>query len=84
MDTSACVAVDGPTGIAHIRVDTATAQNDIVMRAGNANHRLEPDGVEHALRAVRDRVSVVLVQLETPVEVVQRVAALVPRARACG
>ena len=77
VDTSAVVAVAGPTGIAHIRVDTATAQNDIVL-LGNANDRLGADDVEHALRAVRDRVSVVLMQLETPVEVLQRVAALGP------
>ena len=77
VDTSAVVAVDGPTGIAHIRVDTATAQNDIVL-LGNANDRLTADDVEQALRAVRDRVSVVLMQLETPVEVLQRVAALGP------
>ena len=77
VDTSAVVAVDGPTGIAHIRVNTATAQNDIVL-LGNANDRLDADDVEQALRAVRDRVSVVLMQLETPVEVLQRVAALGP------
>lgn len=77
VDTSAVVAVDGPTGIAHIRVDTATAQNDIVL-LGNANDRLTADDVEQALRTVRDRVSVVLMQLETPVEVLRRVAALGP------
>ena len=77
MDTSAVLTVDGPTGIAHIRVDTATAQNDIVL-LGNANDLLTADAVERALRAVRDRVSVVLMQLETPVEVLQRVAALGP------
>ncbi len=42
MDTSAVLTVDGPTGIAHIRVDTATAQNDIVL-LGNANDRLTAD-----------------------------------------
>ena len=77
VDTSAVLAVDGPTGIAHIRVDTATAQNDIVL-LGNANDRLTADDVERALLAVRNRVSVVLMQLETPVEVLQRVAALGP------
>jgi ribokinase len=77
VDTSAVVAVDGPTGIAHIRVDTATGQNDIVL-LGNANDRLPTDDVESALHSVRDRVSVVLMQLETPIAVLQRVAALTP------
>ena len=77
VDIAPVLTVDGPTGIAHIRVDTATAQNDIVL-LGNANGRLTPDGVEHALRGVRDRVSVVLMQLETPVAVLLRVAALGP------
>ena len=75
VDTAAVLTVDGPTGIAHIRVDTATAENDIVLVA-NANERLTADHVDDALRAVRDRVSVVLMQLETPLAVLQRVAAL--------
>jgi ribokinase len=65
--------MDGPTGIAHIRVDAHSAQNDIVI-IPNANHRLSPDDVEASLRALRDDVSVVLVQLEIPLTVVQRVA----------
>jgi ribokinase len=77
VDITDVLTVEGPTGIAHIRVDTATAENDIVL-LGNANERLSPDHVEHALRAVRDRVSVVLMQLETPLAVLQRVAALAP------
>ena len=77
VDISGVLTVDGPTGVAHIRVDTASAQNDIVL-LGNANDRLTGDAVEQALRAVRDRVSVVLMQLETSVEVLQRVAALGP------
>jgi ribokinase len=77
VDISGLLTVGGPTGIAHIRVDTATAQNDIVL-LGNANDRLTPDAVEQALRTVRDRVSVVLMQLETPMEVLLRVAALAP------
>lgn len=75
VDTAAVLRVDGPTGLAHIRVDTATAQNDIVLLAG-ANARLTPDAAERALRAAGDRVALVLMQLETPVEVLQRVAAL--------
>jgi len=77
VDTAAVLVVGGPTGIAHIRVNTATAENDIVL-LGNANDRLPPDHVDRALRTVRDRVSVVLMQLETPVAVLQRVAALAP------
>ena len=73
---SAHVAVvDGPTGIAHIRVDTASGQNDIVV-VPHANHRLSPDGAEAALRALAGTISVVLVQLEIPVEVVVRVSAV--------
>ena len=50
-----------------------SAQNDIMI-IPNANHRLSPDDVEASLRALRDHVSVVLVQLEIPLTVVQRVA----------
>ena len=77
VDTTAVLAVDGPTGVAHLPADTATAENDIVL-LGNANDRLGADEVERALRAVRARVSVVLMQLESPVAVLQRVAALSP------
>jgi ribokinase len=77
VDIADVLTVEGPTGIAHIRVDTATAENDIVL-LGNANELLLPDHVEYALRAVRDRVSVVLMQLETPLAVLQRVANLAP------
>ncbi|HEV2929755.1 MAG TPA: ribokinase, partial [Propionibacteriaceae bacterium] len=77
VDTAHVMASDGDTGVAHIRVDTATAQNDIAIVAG-ANDRLSPAGVEQALRSLRDQVSVVLMQLEIPVAVVQRVASLCP------
>jgi ribokinase len=73
VDVAAVRVMDGSTGIAHIRVDALTAQNDIVI-IPNANHRLAPDDVEASLWALRDRVSVVLVQLEIPLTVVQRVA----------
>jgi ribokinase len=73
VDIGAVRVMDGSTGIAHIRVDALTAQNDIVI-IPNANHRLAPDDVEASLWALRDRVSVVLVQLEIPLTVVQRVA----------
>ena len=73
VDVTAVRIVHGSTGIAHIRVDAASAQNDIMI-IPNANHRLSPDDVEHSLRSLRDHVSVVLVQLEIPLTVVQRVA----------
>ena len=73
VDVTAVRIVHGSTGIAHIRVDAASAQNDIMI-IPNANHRLSPDDVEASLRSLRDHVSVVLVQLEIPLTVVQRVA----------
>jgi ribokinase len=73
VDVTAVRIIDGSTGIAHIRVDAVSAQNDIMI-IPNANHRLSPDDVESSLRALRDDVSVVLVQLEIPLSVVQRVA----------
>jgi ribokinase len=73
VDVSAVQTTEGATGIAHIRVDTVTGQNNIMI-IPNANARLTPDGVEASLRALRDRVAVVLVQLEIPLAVVERVA----------
>jgi ribokinase len=73
VDVSAVRITEGATGIAHIRVDTVTGQNNIMI-IPNANARLTPDDVEASLRALRDRVSVVLVQLEIPLSVVERVA----------
>jgi ribokinase len=75
VDVSAVRITDGSTGIAHIRVDAISGQNDIVI-IPNANSRLTPDDVEASLSELRDRVSVVLVQLEIPLLVVQRVAEL--------
>ena len=73
VDISAVQITDGSTGIAHIRVDAVSGQNDIMI-IPNANHRLTPDDVQASLAELRDRVSVVLVQLEIPLPVVQRVA----------
>jgi ribokinase len=73
VDVSAVQITDGSTGIAHIRVDAVSGQNDIMI-IPNANHRLTPDDVQASLGELRDRVSVVLVQLEIPLPVVQRVA----------
>lgn len=73
IDTSMVQVLPGHTGIAHIRVDTSTAQNDIAI-VPNANYELRPDIVEEQLRSLAGQVSVVLVQLEIPVDVVVRVA----------
>jgi ribokinase len=73
VDVTAVRIVDGSTGIAHIRVDAVSAQNDIMI-IPNANHLLSPDDVEASLRSLRDHVSLVLVQLEIPLPVVKRVA----------
>jgi ribokinase len=73
VDVTAVRITDGSTGIAHIRVDAISGQNDIMI-IPNANFRLTPDEVEASLSELRDRVSVVLVQLEIPLPVVQRVA----------
>jgi ribokinase len=73
IDTATVRVLEGHTGVAHIRVDSATGQNDIVV-VPNANHRLTPESTMDALRALRDRIAVVLVQLEIPLEVVTAVA----------
>jgi ribokinase len=75
VDTSAVKVLDGHTGIAHIRVDTATGQNDIAI-VPNANSRLTIQHVEDALRELRDRIAVVLIQLEIPIPVIETVATL--------
>ena len=74
IDITYVSVVDSPTGIAHIRVDSASGQNDIVV-VPHANHRLSSDRAEAALRALAGTVSVVLVQLEIPIDVVVRVSA---------
>ena len=73
IDTSAVQVLGGHTGIAHIRVDTTTGQNDIVV-VPNANSLLAPDQAAGAIRELRDRLAVVLVQLEIQLPVVIRVA----------
>jgi ribokinase len=73
VDVTGVRSIDGSTGIAHIRVDAVSGQNDILI-VPNANNRLIADDVQASLSALRDRVSVVLVQLEIPLTVVQRVA----------
>ena len=75
VDTSAVQVLDGHTGIAHIRVDTMTGQNDIAV-VPNANSRLTIEHAEEALRGLRDRIAIVLVQLEIPIPVIEMVASL--------
>ena len=60
--------VDGATGVAHIRVDARTGENTIVI-VPEANGALTPARVEEALRALASSSPVVLLQLETPLEV---------------
>jgi len=73
VDTSAVATVPGPTGVAHIRVDIATGQNDIVI-IPLANSSLTPDLAERQLRAVARRGDVLLLQLEIPLETAVRAA----------
>jgi ribokinase len=75
VDTSAVQVLDGHTGVAHIRVDTMTGQNDIAI-VPNANSRLTIEHTEDALRGLKDRIAVVLIQLEIPIPVIEMVAAL--------
>ncbi|GGO27645.1 ribokinase [Microbispora rosea subsp. aerata] len=60
-------SVGGRTGVAHIRVD-ASGENDIVV-APLANADLTAEMVDESIRAVRGTASVLLLQLEIPVEV---------------
>ncbi len=67
VDTAAVRVVAGPTGMAHIRVDSG-GENDIVV-VPLANARLEVHDVDRALTAYAGRARVLLTQLETPAEV---------------
>jgi len=60
--------VEGATGVAHIRVDSRTGENDIVI-VPEANGALTTARVEQALAATAPASPVVLLQLETPMEV---------------
>ena len=72
VDVSAVRVVDGPTGVAHIRVD-ASGENDIVM-VPLANTHLAAEDVDGSVAAASGRASVLLTQLEVPVDVVVRAA----------
>lgn len=67
VDTAAVTTTSGPTGVAHIRVNSRTGQNDIVM-VPLANAKLTPEVVERELRATAGPGDVLLLQLEIPVE----------------
>jgi ribokinase len=56
--------IEGPTGVAHIRVD-ATGENDIVI-VPLANASLSEDHVDSAIESLAGRASVLLTQLEIP------------------
>ncbi|MFY0409607.1 ribokinase [Solicola sp. PLA-1-18] len=72
VDVSAVRRVAGPTGVAHIRVDAA-GENDIVM-VPLANATVGASDVDAAVRAAAGRARVLLLQLETPVEVARHAA----------
>lgn len=64
VDTTFVRSVEGPTGIAHIRVD-ASGENDIVM-VPLANASLDERHIDEAFAATAATCSVLLTQLETP------------------
>lgn len=64
IDTSQVRSVEGPTGIAHIRVD-ASAENDIVM-VPLANAKLDTEQVSQSLNEIARPGDVALIQLEIP------------------
>jgi ribokinase len=74
VNTTAVTTLAGATGVAHIRVD-ASGENDIVV-VPLANAGLTPQRLEHALPGVADGAAVLLLQLETPYDTVQRAARL--------
>jgi ribokinase len=73
VETAGVTTVPGPTGVAHIRVDSASGQNDIVI-VPLANAALSPDLAERRLRAVGRPGDVLLLQLEIPQETALRAA----------
>lgn len=75
VDTEAVAVLPGRTGVAHIRVDTRTGQNDIAIIA-EANAEVSPALAAERLRALAGRVTVVMLQLEIPVQTVVETAAV--------
>ena len=78
IDISGLRAVEGPTGVAHIRVD-ASGENDIVM-VPLANAHIDTKDVDRAI-ALAGVGDVLMLQLEIPAEVARYAAV---RARAAG
>lgn len=75
IDVSALgVSADAPSGVAIITTLTTTGENSIVLDAG-ANAQLSAADVQQAERLFSDA-SIVLMQLETPVEALVEAAAL--------
>lgn len=79
VDTTFVRSVDGPTGVAHIRVD-ASGENDIVM-VPLANSSLDEAHIDEAVADRAATSSVLLTQLETPIHLVRHTMAT---ARAAG
>ena len=79
VDVTHLRTVDGPTGVAHIRVD-ASAQNDIVV-VPLANAQLSTEQIDDALADLASTASVLLTQLETPIALTRHITA---RGRALG
>jgi ribokinase len=75
VDVHGVAVLEGGTGVAHIRVDAVNGQNDIVV-VPRANGQLTADYVADRLRALAGRVSVLLLQLEIPIDAVLAAAKL--------
>ena len=73
VNTEAVAVLAGSTGVAHIRVDARTGQNDIAIVPGS-NGQVTPEMAVRGLRRLADRVGVVLLQLEIPIETVLEAA----------
>lgn len=73
VDTTFVRSVDGPTGVAHIRVD-ASGENDIVM-VPLANSSLDEAHIDEAVAAFAPTCSVLLTQLETPMRLTRHTMA---------
>ncbi len=73
VEVSHVAVSDAPTGVALIEVDAA-GKNRIVVAPG-ANHSVSPERVEAAAELIR-QAKLVLIQLELPLETVQRAVEL--------
>lgn len=69
VDVTEVAVLGSQTGIAHIRVDRATAQNDIAV-IPLANGLLTPELAVASLERLSGKVSAVLLQLEIPLDTV--------------